>query len=138
VLWKHLNKSKFPSNIKAQKKAVLFVIYFDEAHDLTKAHKEHHMNFHLLGQVLSWMLAQPQFTVFLSTNSGLGAFAPSAVKHNSIQEWPNTLLHAPFTELPFDLFVQNLYGDLLAENLDGVTLDCVCQMETVVKFGHPL
>jgi hypothetical protein len=79
----------------------------------------------------------PFFAVFLSTNSWLGALAPSTHKHPSLRDWENVILHPPFTELPFDTFAENSFGNLL-EKAGRVTLKDVCSLEYLVKFGRPL
>jgi hypothetical protein len=121
---------------------VLFFIYFDEAHVLTEVNRIQgqpppRSKYHLLGHVLGQMDTLPFFTVFLSTNSWLGSFAPSASKHPSLRDWGNVVLHAPFTELPFDTFAVNSFG-VLSEKKVGVRLPDVCTVAYIVKFGRPL
>ena len=121
---------------------VLFFIYFDEAHVLTEVnqiqgHPPPRSKYHLLGRVLGWMNSLPFFTVFLSTNSWLGSFAPSASKHPSLRDWGNVVLHAPFTGLPFDTFAVNSFG-VLSKEKGGVRLPDVCTVAYIVKFGRPL
>jgi len=121
---------------------VLFFIYFDEAHVLTEVNRIQgqpppRSKYHLLGRVLGRMDSLPFFTVFLSTNSWLGSFAPSTSKHPSLRDWGNVVLHAPFTELPFDTFAVNSFG-VLSEKKVGVRLPDVCTVAYIVKFGRPL
>lgn len=121
---------------------VSFFLYFDEAHVLTEVEPIEgqplpHSKYHLLGRVLGQMVTLPFFTVFLSTNSWLGSFAPSASKHPSLRDWDNVILHAPFTELPFDTFADNSFGSL-SEEKGFVTLQDVCTLGYIVKFGRPL
>ena len=119
---------------------VLFFIYFDEAHVLTEVDPSQghppRSKYHLLGRVLGRMDSLPFFTVFLSTNSWLGLFAPSPSKHPSLRDWDNVVLHAPFTELPFDTFAVNSFG-VLSGNTE-VRLPDVCTVAYIVKFGRPL
>jgi hypothetical protein len=78
------------------------------------------------------------FTIFISTNSWLGAFAPSKYSHPSVRDWDNVVLHTPFTELPFDTFAENSFAALSKTKFGHVTLKDVCSLEYVVKFGRPL
>ena len=121
---------------------VSFFMYFDEAHVLTQVEQiegqtRPHSKYHLLGRVLGRMKPLPFFTIFLSTNSWLGSFAPSASKHPSLRDWDNFILHAPFTELPFDTFADNSFG-ILSEEKGAVRLEDVCTLAYIVKFGRPL
>jgi hypothetical protein len=121
---------------------VLFFTYFDEAHVLTvvdpiEGHPPRRSKYSLLGRLLGKMDQLPFFAVFLSTNSWLGSFAPSSSKHQSLRDWDNVILHAPFTELPFDTFGVNAFGNLSAAG-QGVQLTDVCTVDYIVKFGRPL
>lgn len=121
------------------KKSVLFFMYFDEAHTMTIATSRNQRSpYHILGWVLGNMLTVRQFSIFLSTNSWLGGFAPSPSKHPSVRDWENTRLHAPFTELPFDTFAKDSYSALLKDHPGGVKLEHICQLSHIVKFGRPL
>jgi len=121
---------------------VTFFMYFDEAHVLMHVHPgartPDRSKYHLLCRVLGMMNARSFFAVFLSTNSWLGAFAPSMHKMPSLRDWDNIILHAPFTELPFDTFAEDSFGQLERKNLGGVRLLDVCNLEYLVKFGRPL
>jgi hypothetical protein len=123
---------------------VCFFLYFDEAHVLAQPITEPRglpqprSKYHLLGRVLGKMNHLPLFTVFLSTNSWLGAFAPSTHKIPSLRDWNNTILHAPFTELPFDTFAHDAFGSLAKANSGVVTLRDLCNLGYLVKFGRPL
>ena len=117
-------------------------MYFDEAHVLTEVKKTientwPHTKYHLLGRVLGYMILLPCFTVFLSTNSWLGSFAPSPSKHPSLRDWENCILFPPYTELPFDTFAENSFG-VLTRDKGVVKLPDVCTLSYVVKFGRPL
>jgi hypothetical protein len=143
LLGKHLLASRCPSDQKLAKARVLFFMYFDEAHSLTKTdqvpgQRPLRSKFHLLGRVLAQFNTKPFFGVFLSTNSWLGAFAPRASDHPSTRDWEKTELHAPFTELPFDVFAENSYMKLTEEYPEGVMLPEVCTLSYIVKFGRPL
>jgi hypothetical protein len=137
-----LASSTCDSDSKRARESVLFFMYFDEAHVLTKSEEKRGQprvwtKYHLLGRVLSTMNYLPFFTVFLSTNSWLGAFAPSRSTHPSLRDWDRTILHAPFTELPFDTFASNSFV-MLGSSSSGVKLRDVCTLDHIVKFGRPL
>jgi hypothetical protein len=117
-------------------------MYFDEAHVLTGVEllagpTLPRSRYHLLGRVLGKIMTLPFFTVFLSTNSWLRSFAPSASKHPSLRDWDNVILHAPFTELPFDTFADDSFG-ILSREKGTVKFQDVCTLAYIVKFGRPL
>lgn len=122
---------------------VSYYMYFDEAHVLTEVQQiqegqtRPHSKYHLLGRVLGNMSCLPFFAVFLSTNTWLGSFAPSASEYPSLRDWDNVILHAPFTELPFDDFADNSFG-ILSDKKGDVKLQDVCDLAYIVKFGRPL
>jgi hypothetical protein len=124
------------------KAQVLFFMYFDEAHVLTQGAPGDppppRSKYHLLGRVLAKMNTLRFFVVFLSTNSWLGSFALSTSKIPSLRDWHDTVLHAPFTELPFDTFAENSFAILSKANPTGVRLLDVCDLDYLVKFGRPL
>lgn len=138
-----LESSKCDLDAQLADKPVIFFIYFDEAHVLTRSESTPDQpliltRYHLLGRVLGKMNYLPFFTVFLSTSSWLGALAPSTFAHASIRDWSRVVLHPPFTELPFDTFAVDSFKTLSQGGLIGVKLDDVCKLEYVVKFGRPL
>jgi hypothetical protein len=120
---------------------VLFYIYFDEAHILTEktnVFPPPRSKYHILGNILSRMRSLRFFTVFLSTKSSLSGFAPPARRHPSVRDWNGSILHPPFTELPFDNFADNSFKHLSEANPDGVKLRHVCDLDYIVKFGRPM
>jgi hypothetical protein len=140
-----LNASTCEADRALAEAEVCFFLYFDEAHILARHDREAdclpplRTKYHLLGRVLGRMNPLPFFTIFLSTNSWLGAFAPSTHNIPSLRDWSNTILHAPFTELPFDTFARDVFQDLTRTGKSGiVTLQDVCQLDYIVKFGRPL
>jgi hypothetical protein len=142
-----LNASTHEADRELAKAEVCFFLYFDEAHILARHDRETdclpplRSKYHLLGRVLGRMNSLPFFTVFLSTNSWLRVFAPASSTHNisSLREWSNAILHTPFTELPFDTFARGAFHDLTHTGKSGiVTLQDVCQLDYIVKFGRPL
>lgn len=138
----HLRDELKQGNADDQKQAsesnsLLFFSYFDEAHDMTKdGHpRERPSSYYVLGSVLANMKSSPMFFFFLSTNFGIVGLPPS---HPSLPGWQNTT-HAPFTELPFDIFAYHLYDELKEKNgLKGVTFADICNISYIVKFGRPL
>jgi hypothetical protein len=138
----HPNPQTHESQESLATATVSFFLYFDEAHVLTEVqpipdHARPHSKYHLLGRVLGYMATLPFFTVFLSTNSWLGSFAPSASKHPSLRDWDNVILHPPFTELPYDIFADDSFGVLLKQKV-VVKLEDVCTLSYIVKFGRPV
>ncbi len=93
-----------------------------------------HSAFHALGYVLAHIQTQPVVTLFLSTNYVLQPIAPASQLHPSALEKTTSL--APYTELPFDVFSRGLCSLLKHEGKR--TLDSVCRMEQIVRFGRPL
>jgi hypothetical protein len=143
ALQHHLQSSPDESDRGLSNAEVSFFMYFDEAHVLTEVKQIEgqtlpHSKYHLLGRVLGRMILLPLFTVFLSTNTWLGSFAPSASKHPSLRDWDNFILHAPFTELPFDTFADNSFDIVSREKKGNIMLEDVCSLAYIVKFGRPL
>ncbi|KAF8323466.1 uncharacterized protein EI90DRAFT_3292349 [Cantharellus anzutake] len=121
-------------------KRCAFFIYIDEAHTLTKDPKgsgRDRSAYHALGHVLRWVRSQPFFTLFLSTNSKLRSLAPTPSLHPSTRDWGFTTLFAPYTELPFDIFSHGICSQL-DEGQVPVTLDRMCSVEEMARFGRPL
>jgi hypothetical protein len=137
----HLDLSIHDDDRILAKAEVRFFMYFDEAHLLTKTTGDLtplRSKYYLLGRVLAKMNEQPFFAVFLLTNSWLGAFAPSTYRMPSLRDWPNVVLHAPFTELPFDTFTDYGSSPLWGANPKGIWLRDMCNLEYIVQFGRPL
>jgi hypothetical protein len=141
VLRRYLESSTHAIDNQLAKARVLYFLYFDEAHVLNQVEPairgRVRSKYHLLGRVLDLMRQLPFFTVFLSTNSWLGSFAPSVAKHPSLRDFDNVILHAPFTELSFDAFALDSFGILLQQK-QVVRLRDVCTLDYIVKFGRPL
>ena len=133
-----LAKSKNVADNALAKAEVLCFMYFDEAHVLTEEPQNGRTKHHLLGRMLATMNDRKFFAVFLSTNSWLGALAPSPSKFPSLRDWDVTLLHVPFTELPFDTFADSAFWKLSHVNPDGPRLRDMCSLDYIVKFGRPL
>ncbi|KEP45847.1 putative G2/mitotic-specific cyclin cdc13 [Rhizoctonia solani 123E] len=113
-------------------------VYIDEAHSLTQAikggNKDHERNqFHNLGKVLSKLVNYPMFFIFLSTNPSLKGLAPPASYHRSDRAVQGSRLIPPFTELPFDI-----YEDEVIDEFGSMTLARACEVDVMVLFGRPL
>ncbi|KAF5371940.1 hypothetical protein D9615_008098 [Tricholomella constricta] len=122
----------------------IFFMYFDDAHDLiipleTATQERARSPFYVLGRVLSRLNAFKQFTVFLSTNSRLGAFTPpSASLYPDLRGREPTMRCPPYTELPFDTFARNAFENLKEQKGGSVKIYEVCALDFVVKFGRSL
>ncbi|KAJ1300604.1 hypothetical protein OPQ81_002258 [Rhizoctonia solani] len=115
---------------------------FDESHKLTKSPQaiigfRSRSPYHNLGTVLSKLCHLPIFFIFLSTNSHLQQFAPSVSHHPSARVSNGSKLVAPFTELPFDVFMKEMF-----EELDGSkrarSLVNACTTDVMSSMGRPL
>ncbi|QRV99088.1 hypothetical protein RhiJN_27107 [Ceratobasidium sp. AG-Ba] len=121
---------------------VRLLIYFDEAHTLTKYSpiqdgKQSYTAYQLLCRVLNNLRGYDLFGVFISTNSRLSrsVFTPPQRVHPSARviEVDANPVQVPFVELAFDLA-----GDtpLLKEGAHSVRE--VCRPAFMVRFGRPL
>ncbi|KAG8733953.1 hypothetical protein FRC11_014552 [Ceratobasidium sp. 423] len=113
-------------------------VYFDEAHSLTWAvqnpNVEHERSpYYNLGTVLSKLVDSRVFFIFLSTNSRLEDFAPPPTSYPSDRVSDGSLLITPFTEMPFDL-----YEDEVLDNVGSLALENMCKIEVMVGFGRTL
>jgi hypothetical protein len=118
---------------------VQILLYFDEAHQLSdtdiKGDDTGQNLYHLLTSALSSLSASNLFVITLSTNSCLAKFSPPFHKHPSARKAGFTdSLQAAFTELPFDILVDNKLFILPGE----MTLAEVAEHSFMVKFGRPL
>ncbi|CAE6474493.1 unnamed protein product [Rhizoctonia solani] len=118
------------------------MVYFDEAHGLTKPPSNfgrlcRMSSYHNLGKVLATLCHAPVFFVFLSTNSNLQQFAPSLSDHPSIRVSEGSTIFPPFTELPFDVFVEQAFEPLTKDG-GRISLDEVCTVDIMSHFGRPM
>lgn len=115
-------------------------MYFDEAHTLSveaqpgSCHKR--SAYHNLGKVLTWLRMDPICFLFLSTQSKLRAFAPTIYEHPSVRDWTYSTLLPPYTELPYDVFAEGMVSRLRKDK--SLTLEGVCKVKELVRFGRPL
>ncbi|CUA68738.1 hypothetical protein RSOLAG22IIIB_08109 [Rhizoctonia solani] len=114
-------------------------MYFDEAHSLARAvHKpianvNQRSQHHNLGTVLSKLVDQKIFFIFLSTNSRLEDSAPTYNAYPPDRVLDRSQLIPPFTELPFDI-----YEESVLDNIGSLTPENMCKTDALVGFGRPL
>ncbi|KAI6098551.1 hypothetical protein F5141DRAFT_1010789 [Pisolithus sp. B1] len=85
-------------------KDVRILLYFDEAHELGHTipdDKQKNM-YDIICSSLNHCQTSAIFTLFLSTQSSLGHFSPSAEMASSARQLSMKYLQAPFMEMPFD------------------------------------
>ena len=106
----------------------LFVILsFDEIHAL----EEHYIDFR---RALRTLLAQPVFSLFLTTAGHMYKFIPNPSMDPSARMATKGRVVPPFSELGFD-HLANLKPIILS---GGDMLSHVSSTEQLVKFGRPL
>lgn len=115
---------------------IKLVIYFDEAHPLTKVvpkNDDEKTLYDFLCSCLNQFLAFPIFCIFLSTNSSLAQFAsPRALAKSARIRGGKAELHAPITETPFDCC-----EDLMIKPGEWDFKD-ITTIGYMAKFGRPL
>jgi hypothetical protein len=113
------------------------IVYFDEAHTLQVAVQDKGRSpYFALMHVLSTLANTPIFFIFLSTNSSLNALAPTGVQYPSLRVQAGWKLIPPFFELPFDSFCSDFTATVRKKG--KLTLNGVCELEQMVKFGRPM
>ncbi|KAF8327719.1 uncharacterized protein EI90DRAFT_3066737 [Cantharellus anzutake] len=129
------------SSYEGRAKEVKGIVYFDEAHQLTepippgrKTDARSRSPYHNLGIVLSELIDFPVFFIFLSTSSHLQTFAPSPASHPSVRIAQGL---PPFTELPFDIFVGEVFETLKSQG-KFFSLENVGQTSVMAGFGRAL
>ena len=112
------------------------VIYFDEAHPLTKKKPktgDEKTLYDFLCLCLNQFLTLPVFCIFLSTNSSLAQFAsPRALARSARIRGGKAETHAPITETPFDCC------DTLMIKPGKLKMRDISTNEFMAKFGRPL
>ena len=115
---------------------IRIVIYFDEAHSLTRVKlnsgDEKSLYDHLCS-CFNRFLASPIFVIFLSTNSSLVEFAaPRTLAKSARIRGGNVVTHPPITETPFDCMPEFMVkpGEL--------TMKDISEISFMAKFGRPL
>ena len=114
---------------------IKLVIYFDEAHPLTKtkpSNDDEKTLYDFLCSCLNRFLAYPVFTIFLSTNSSLAKFAsPRALAKSARIRGGLAVTHAPITETPFDC-------DDLVVRPGELKMEDISKISFMARFGRPL
>ena len=135
VIEKHA-KEAYPLK---DRRPIRLLIYVDESHAMTTEKEtlqgDGRNAYQILCSALNELLVLDLFVVFLSTNFSLQEYSPSSRVYWSGRV-RNTILayvQTPYTELPFDVWKSD---HLVAEGQHSV--DVVCQVEFMVRFGRPL
>ncbi|KAF8882369.1 hypothetical protein CPB84DRAFT_1851243 [Gymnopilus junonius] len=123
-------------SIDPKSQGIKVIVYFDEAHSLTKETPrtgDGKTLYDYLCSCLNEFLGLPMFAIFLSTNSSLAQFAapPAFAKSARIREGA-AVTHAPITETPFDC-----YPDFKVKPGE-LTVKDISEIKFMAKFGRPL
>jgi hypothetical protein len=115
---------------------IKLIIYFDEAHPLTKVvpkSDDEKTLYDFLCSCLNQFLTFPMFCIFLSTNSSLAQFAaPRALAKSARIRGGKAVTHAPITETPFDCC-----GDLMVKPGE-LSIKDISTIPFMAQFGRPL
>ncbi|KAG6915651.1 hypothetical protein DXG01_010615 [Tephrocybe rancida] len=121
----------------------LILFYFDEAHNLTngavtteKTGGSPRTAYQCLCKAFTYLSDAPTFALFLSTYSRLSEFAPSARNfwsYRGDKRGSEDNLHAPFIELPFDIW----NGSSLVTEGEH-SLAEISSLSFMSRFGRPL
>jgi len=115
---------------------IKLIIYFDEAHPLTKVvpkNDDEKTLYDFLCSCLNQFLTFPMFSIFLSTNSSLAKFAaPPALARSARIRGGKAVIHAPITETPFDCS-----GDLVVKPGE-LSIKDISTIPFMAQFGRPL
>ena len=133
-------RSRAKGDVSDEKsRPVRLLVYIDESHEMTtKAQtiKGDGRNvYQVLCSSLNELLKLDLFFVFLSTNSMLSDYSPASRVFWSgrVQKANVAYIQTPYTELPFDVWKE---PHLVSEGRH--TMDNVCSVEFMVRFGRPL
>ncbi|KAF8903072.1 hypothetical protein CPB84DRAFT_1845911 [Gymnopilus junonius] len=123
-------------SIDPKSQGIKVIVYFDEAHSLTKETPrtgDGKTLYDYLCSCLNEFLGLPMFAIFLSTNSSLAQFAapPAFAKSARIRQGA-AVTHAPITETPFDC-----YPDFKVKPGE-LTVKDISEIKFMAKFGRPL
>ncbi len=116
---------------------IKLVIYFDEAHPLTKVvpmNDNEETLYDCLCSCLNQFLAFPMFCIFLSTNPNLAQFeaSPPALASSARIRGGKAVMHPPITETPFDCC-----EDLMVKP-GKLNLKDISTISFMAQFGRPL
>jgi hypothetical protein len=111
------------------------LVYFDEAHRLrtSSQNDDAYTNFMRAIKIVEEISI---FFVFLSTNSSIQFFAPSAAEYPSDRIRNEADLEQPFFELPFETFSHQFSAQV--QEASKMTLVGACELEQMSKFGRPM
>ncbi|KAJ6531943.1 hypothetical protein B0H19DRAFT_1189266 [Mycena capillaripes] len=140
--------SAFGSLRSVAPKGKPIMVYIDEAHTLTErdnGKSRHGSLLDSLSRICSLLVRDSFALVYASTNSWLGSLAPRPRDFPSKRDWEREYLHAPITQLPFDVFAKNSFSELVkAANQSpqlsstSIPLMAVSRLEHLTRFGRPL
>ena len=121
---------------------VRLVLYFDESHILmdepfasADLKEDARSGYQILCSVMNYFRRLSLCCIYLSTNSSLSKFSPSKRYWWSARtrQGKDDPVQAPFVELPFDVWNNNILAK------EGThTLEEVCETKFMVRFGRPL
>ena len=115
---------------------IQLIIYFDEAHPLTKVvpkNDDQKTLYDFLCSCLNQFVTFPMFCIFLSTNSSLAQFAsPRAFAKSARIRGGKAITHVPITETPFDCC-----GDLMVKP-GQLNIKDISTIPFMAQFGQPL
>ena len=123
-----------------ESRPVRLIIYIDESHEMTTSEEtikgDGRNAYQVLCSCLNELRNLDLFFVFISTsNFMLSDYSPSSRVFWSTMGQNSSITHVqtPYTELPFDVWKE---PHLVTEGIH--TMDDVCSVEFMVRFGRPL
>lgn len=123
------------SNVNDLGGIVDILIYFDEAHELTKIYlqdTDEKTLYTVFLSVLNDYRDYQLFIVFLSTLSHIADFAPPRGQAKSARASKSGALQAPITETPFDCAPDILVVEYAYDREE------IAQLHFIARFGRPL
>jgi len=131
ILIKELHSYAAPEPGKVE-----LIMYFDEAHPLTRLTPiaaDEKTSYDFLCSCLNQFSIFPVFFIFLSTNSSLAHFAgPQALAKSARIRRGNATTHAPITETPFDCSKE------LMVKPGKLSMEDISKIPFMAQFGRPL
>jgi hypothetical protein len=133
-----INRYTKEDGSKENVRPVRLLIYIDESHEMTTSAQtldKDRNAYQILCSSLNVLKNLDLFFVFLSTNSKLSDYSPSNRVFWSSRGRNAALTHVqtPYTELPFDVWKE---PHIVSEGAH--TMDEICSVEFIVRFGRPL
>jgi hypothetical protein len=119
------------------RKHVKLMLYFDEAHVLTRRKvpkdPDGKDTYDVLCSCFNFFLSSPIFVIYLSTSFNISQLAPSGPLAGSARACDNVdVLQAPVTEIPFDC------SPIFPIIPGKLGLGDVCKVEFMAQFGRPM